>query len=522
MSFFAFRAWNRMNVASLAAGVAAAWSACPALAEPPHSQADISYAMRKVDGMDVPSGLSMNVAVPEGLKEGEKRACVVCIHGGGWAAGKRQDLDELTRQLAAQGFVAATVSYRFAPKDRFPAQIIDCAEAVRFLRKNADRFGIDPDRIGAVGFSAGAHLAMLLGVGDTGDGLGIEGGLSTRWNAEPTSSGKVNAVVAFFGPTRLDAAGLPAQSVEILDKLVGTEDGKAERLRAASPVTYVNKGDAPMLLFQGTADPLVPASQASLMADALGKAGVRGRVELIAGAGHGWGGEDLARTLKETVEFFKEELKAREPAAAKEAGKAVFVVNSDDVPDLKDWGDNAKKVCEEWYTRLNKEYGGDGYVPREKVTILFKKRMRAPAATGGGTINVNGEYVHGHADDVGMMVHELMHVVQAYPGQKGDVGWLTEGIADYVRFWEYEPRTRQAPIDKEKASYRNSYRVTAAFLGWVEKKMPGSVVKLNAQMRKGGNDEGIFKQVLGTDVDTLWKEFVEAGAPSSPRALNGK
>ncbi len=505
-------------VARLHCAFALAVLASAAFAQP-HSEKDVPYATRKVDGLDAPLALQMNVVVPEGLKAGEKRACVVCIHGGGWAAGRRQDLDELTRQLAAQGFVAATVSYRFAPANRFPAQIVDCAEAVRFLRVNAGRFGVDPQRIGAVGFSAGAHLSMLLGVGDAGDGLGIEG-------KEGEPSGKVQAVVAFFGPTQLGAADFPAITVPILDGLIGKEaDGRAERTKAASPLTYVNKGDAPMLLLQGTADNLVPASQALLMADAMGRAGVAGRAEILAGAGHGWGGPELERSLKATVEFFKEQLKARDGAAAPrrvDEGGTTFALNCDEAPDLKEWGERAQKVCEEWYPRLVKEYGSEGFKPAEKVNIVFRKTMRVPAATGGGTISVNADYVRGHQGDMGMMVHELFHVVQSYPRQKGDVGWLTEGLADYVRFWQYEPQTKQRQIDREKASYRNSYRVTAAFLGWLEKKSPGSAVKLNAQMRKGGNDESIFKSVIGTDVDTLWRGFVEAGAPSSPGAEGAK
>lgn len=503
------------SVARLHFAFAIAVLASAALAQP-HSEKDVSYATRKVDGLDVPVTLRMNVVVPEGLKAGEKRACVVCIHGGGWAAGRRQNLDELTRQLASQGFVAATVSYRFAPKDRFPAQIIDCAEAVRFLRGNADRFGVDPDRVGAVGFSAGAHLSMLLGVGEAGDGLGIEG-------REGEPSGKVQAVVAFFGPTQLGAADFPAITVPILDGLIGKEAaGRAARTKAASPLTYVTKGDAPMLLLQGTADNLVPATQALLMVDAMGKAGVAGRAEFLAGAGHGWGGAELERSLKATVEFFKEQLKVRDGAAApKEGGEsgATFTLNCEEAPDLKEWGERAVKVCEEWYPRLVKEYASEGFKPAETVNIVFRRTMRVPAATGGGTISVNADYVRGHQGDMGMMVHELFHVVQSYPRQMGDVGWLTEGLADYVRFWQYEPQTKQRQVDGNRASYRNSYRVTGAFLGWLEKKNPGSAAKLNAQMRKGGNDETIFTSVIGTDVDTLWSEFVEAGAPSSPGAL---
>lgn len=253
-----------------------------------------------------PLELKMNIALPEGDAKGAKRPCIIAIHGGAWAAGNRADLNVLIRELAQSGYVAATISYRFVATDVFPAQSADCAAAVRFLRVHAAEYGLDPDRVGAVGFSAGAHLAMLLGTGSDADGL---------W--PPAAAGepaaKVNAVVAFFGPTQLNAADIPERSKPLVERLVGIEpmrDGKSlnDRLLAASPVSYVTSDDAPMLLIQGTKDPLVPHTQATLMAEAMTQAGVKGRVELIMGAGHGWGGEELQRTLKITKEFFAQQL----------------------------------------------------------------------------------------------------------------------------------------------------------------------------------------------------------------------
>src|SRR5262249_59047966 len=113
---------------------------------------------------------------------------VVGLHGGGWRMGKRQDLAKLTELLAAQGFAAARVSYRLAPQHQFPAQIEDCKAAVRWLRANAKKYKLNPDRVGAVGFSAGAHLACLLGTADQSAGLEGNGG-------NPEQSSRVQAVV---------------------------------------------------------------------------------------------------------------------------------------------------------------------------------------------------------------------------------------------------------------------------------------------------------------------------------------
>lgn len=204
-------------------------------------------------------------------------------------------------------------------------------------------------------------------------------------------------------------------------------------------------------------------------------------------------------------------------APEKSPAKITFTVNADEAPDLKEWAEKAKEICEEWYPKLAQELRSDGFKPRTTGKIVFVKAARYPAATSGDTITVNAEYLRKHMDDYGMMVHELAHVVQAYPRNKGEVGWLTEGIADYVRFWMYEPKTRQAKIDVKKASYKDSYRTSAAFLGWLVGKYDKEIVtKLNAKMRKGGCDLTVFKDLTGKSVDDLWKEFVDAGAPSAP------
>src|SRR5207253_5788055 len=106
--------------------------------------------------------LQVNLARP---KEASGRSpAVLCIHGGGFRAGKREGWDARCQQLAEHGYVAATVTYRLAPKYQFPAAVHDVKAAVRWLRANADKYKIDPQRIGVVGDSAGGHLAQFLGV----------------------------------------------------------------------------------------------------------------------------------------------------------------------------------------------------------------------------------------------------------------------------------------------------------------------------------------------------------------------
>jgi len=258
-------------------------------------EADVEY------GKVGDTSLQLDIARPE--KVSSAAPCIVVIHGGGWRAGNRKQHVDAILGLAKQGYVAATISYRFAPQHKFPAQIEDCKCAVRFLRANAEKYQLDPNRIGAVGFSAGAHLSMLLGTMDKADGMEGNGG-----HADQPS--KVQCVVAYFGPTDFLADDIPVQVEGMVVDLIGaSKKDKPELHKAASPVAYVNSGDAPTLIFQGTKDPLVPHTQAYKMADALTEAGVPGRVELLLGAGHGWGGAELFRTLEGAVKFFDAELK---------------------------------------------------------------------------------------------------------------------------------------------------------------------------------------------------------------------
>src|SRR5262249_41722287 len=151
--------------------------------------------------------------------------------------------------LAGRGYVAVTVDYRLAPKHKFPAQIHDCKAAVRWLRANAKKYKIDPERIGAVGFSARGHLACFLGTSRKQDKLEGEGG-----NAEQSS--RVQAVVSFFGPTHLSHKNWSADvEKNILVPFLGdTVDKNPDVYQKASPITYVSNEAPPFLFFHGDKD----------------------------------------------------------------------------------------------------------------------------------------------------------------------------------------------------------------------------------------------------------------------------
>jgi len=232
---------------------------------------------------------------------------VAVIHGGAWRSGNKDSNRRLLSDFASRGYVAISPQYRFCPKDVFPAQVHDVKAAVRWLRSNAKEYKVDADHIGAVGFSAGGHLSLMLGV--TGPEDGLEGEIS----ADAPSS-RVQAVVNYFGPTDLNASDIPKVSRPLVKDFLGvTPWENPDAAAKASPLTFVTKDDPPILTFQGTKDPLVPYTQALKLADALSNVGVPGRVEILVGAGHGWQGDDLKRTFDETYAFFDKYLKPSKP-----------------------------------------------------------------------------------------------------------------------------------------------------------------------------------------------------------------
>ena len=264
-------------------------------------KAEIEVTPDIVYGTGAGEELQLDLAMPKGLDH--RVPAIVLIHGGGWTGGKRQDMTEIMKRAAKDGYVAATVSYRFTPKHRFPSQIEDVKCAVRYLRANADALHIDPDRIGAIGISAGAHLSMMLGTLDSADGMEGDGG-------NPDQSSKVQAVVSFVGPINLVLSAYTETQEQILEAFFGGKPlSKLADCRRASPLTYVSNDDAAMLLFFGTNDPLIAVDQAYQIADAMSESKIPGRVEILVGAGHGWGGQEFERTLRASMSFFDEHLK---------------------------------------------------------------------------------------------------------------------------------------------------------------------------------------------------------------------
>ena len=176
------------------------------------------------------------------------RPTILMIHGGGWVGGDKSSERDLAATLVAKGFIAFAINYRLAHGDRFqyPSQIRDARRAVRWIRLHANEFGADPDRLGAVGWSAGGQLAGLLGTTDATD------------PDDPNSlecSSRVDCVVDTAGPTDFTDESSPPVGpslANVMPTLFGhSRDERPDLYRDASPTTFVDSKSAPTLIFHG-------------------------------------------------------------------------------------------------------------------------------------------------------------------------------------------------------------------------------------------------------------------------------
>lgn len=230
---------------------------------------------------------------------------VIFIHGGAWKSGYRQMYHYYCTKFAEHGYIVATVSYRLTGVAPFPAAVEDVKCAVRWLRANADKLGVDPNKIGVAGGSAGGHLSMMVGYAPDVPELEGAGG-------HGDTSSRVQAVVNLYGPTDLTTEF--ARSKGDVVNFVGGKsfDEAPEQYRLASPITHVTSDDPPTLILHGSIDSTVPIEQAELLAAALEKNGVTCDYDRIEGWPHtmdievGVNNHCVAKML----EFFDEHLGA--------------------------------------------------------------------------------------------------------------------------------------------------------------------------------------------------------------------
>jgi acetyl esterase/lipase len=255
---------------------------------------------------DLPLGITWDFDVPY-IKDGqpaqrldiyypeqppkEPLPLIVHIHGGGWMGGSKYPCD--ARMMTSQGYVVASVEYRFSQAAKFPAQIQDCQAAIRWLRANARRYHINPAKVGVMGGSAGGHLSALVGVTGGKKVFAAIGG-----NEEMSDA--VQCVCDIFGPKNFASVMEQAEKdknvknifkfntpTDPYSELIGANLSEREKTVAVSPITYVDKHSPPILIFHGTHDALVPYAQSEEFEAAMKKNGAPVWLQKFPGAGHG-------------------------------------------------------------------------------------------------------------------------------------------------------------------------------------------------------------------------------------------
>ncbi|HHV54686.1 MAG TPA: alpha/beta hydrolase [Firmicutes bacterium] len=241
---------------------------------------------------------------------------IIWVHGGGWRSGSKEN-PRLALEMVYRGYAVASINYRLSQEAVFPAQIQDVKAAVRWLRANSSTYGLDPDRFGAWGSSAGGHLVALLGTSG-----GVD--LFDRGGGNYNQSSRVQAVVDFYGPTDfLQINSMPeagsfrqrpsAASSAVSLLLGGPIEDNLDKAAAASPITYVTPDDPPFLIVHGQQDRTVPYQQSVLFYNALRRAGVEATLVILPEAQHGGPAFSDPQLLEQIAGFFDRHLRPDQP-----------------------------------------------------------------------------------------------------------------------------------------------------------------------------------------------------------------
>lgn len=213
------------------------------------------------------------------------------------------------------------------------------------------------------------------------------------------------------------------------------------------------------------------------------------------------------------------------PGTVFKTGEYEFTIDTSQAPELKEWAETRlAPVCQEWYPKIVKMLPSEGYEAPRKFTIAFPKGMRGVAATGGTRVLCAPDWFKKNLEGEarGAVVHELVHVVQQYGGRRGEgnrnPGWLVEGLADWIRWFNYEPEKLRPHPNPEKAKYTDSYRTTGHFLDYVVRKYDKDLIrKLNEVMRQRKYSDELWKQWTGKTLEELgdeWKQTLGGDKPA--------
>lgn len=267
------------------------------------ASADVGITPDVVYGHKLGLAMTFDIFTPA---ENANGAAVLFMVSGGWYSNwsPPEQTQAIFRPLTDKGFTVFAVRHGSSPKFSIAEAVSDVRRSVRFIRMNADRFGVDPGRIGVYGMSAGGHLSLMLGTAsDDGD--------PKAKDPVDRVSDRVQAVVAFVAPTDLRVMAKDAP-----DRLSAYErfpalDIDMKTAEPDSPLLHVTADDAPALLLAGDKDDLVPIQHSRNIQAAFEKVGVVSRLTEFAGAGHGFQGNDAKKATEEMVAWFETHLASK-------------------------------------------------------------------------------------------------------------------------------------------------------------------------------------------------------------------
>jgi hypothetical protein len=198
-------------------------------------------------------------------------------------------------------------------------------------------------------------------------------------------------------------------------------------------------------------------------------------------------------------------------------GRLSVVVDVSDAPETAKWAAAAKRLCEIWHPIVFDRLYPGRRPPTRTIKIIFKgPSMKGLAYTTAqnSTITISADWIKKHPDDFGMVIHELTHVVQNYPAHKVDNPfWVQEGMADYCRYYEYEPE-KPVPINWQ-LTYKDGYAIASAFLDWIQRnKAPNIIEQLNTRLQVGEYTHGLFDDYAHEPLKQLWNDFVAEERPA--------
>ncbi len=181
-------------------------------------------------------------------------------------------------------------------------------------------------------------------------------------------------------------------------------------------------------------------------------------------------------------------------------GRLTVSIDTSDAPETAKWAEAAKQLCEIWYPITFERLYPGSRVPARTIKMIYKgPSMKGLAYTemSLNRITISADWITKHPDDFGMAIHELTHVVQTYPASKRDnPSWVVEGIADYFRYYEFEPE-KPVPVNWQK-TYRDGYAIASAFLDWLQRtRNPRIIEKLNARLRIGEYTDELIGDLAG-------------------------